>query len=42
MRKAVGLLRQRAGDIGRILTQEQGKPYVEARGEATASADIIE
>ncbi|WP_213952758.1 MULTISPECIES: NAD-dependent succinate-semialdehyde dehydrogenase [unclassified Variovorax] len=42
MRKAAGLLRQRAGDIGRILTQEQGKPYVEARGEATAGADIIE
>src|SRR5882672_10163167 len=42
MRKAAGLLRERAGDIGRILTQEQGKPYVEARGEATAGADIIE
>ena len=42
MRKAAGLLRERAADIGRILTQEQGKPFVEARGEATAGADIIE
>ena len=42
MRKAAGLLRQRASDIGRILTQEQGKPFVEARGECTAGADIIE
>jgi len=42
MRKAAALLRERAGDIGRILTQEQGKPFVEARGEAIAGADIIE
>jgi len=42
MRKAAGLLRERASDIGRILTQEQGKPFVEARGEVLAGADIIE
>lgn len=42
MRKAAGLLRERADAIGRILTQEQGKPFVEARGEAIAGADIIE
>ena len=42
MRKAAGLLRERAADIGRILTQEQGKPFVEARGEVLAGADIIE
>src|SRR5690349_4010493 len=42
MRKAAGLLRERAADIGRILTQEQGKPFVEARGESIAGADIIE
>ncbi|MFC5610093.1 NAD-dependent succinate-semialdehyde dehydrogenase [Variovorax soli] len=42
MRKAAGLLRERADAIGRILTQEQGKPFVEARGEAVAGADIIE
>ena len=42
MRKAAGLLRERAADIGRLMTQEQGKPFVEARGEVMASADIIE
>jgi succinate-semialdehyde dehydrogenase/glutarate-semialdehyde dehydrogenase len=42
MRKAAALLRERAADIGRILTQEQGKPFVEARGEVLAGADIIE
>jgi len=42
MRKAAALLRERAADIGRILTLEQGKPFAEARGEAIAGADIIE
>lgn len=42
MRKAAGLMRERAGDIARLLTQEQGKPLVEAKGEAMAAADIIE
>jgi succinate-semialdehyde dehydrogenase/glutarate-semialdehyde dehydrogenase len=42
MRKAAALMRERAGDIGLLLTQEQGKPLVEAKGEAMASADIIE
>jgi succinate-semialdehyde dehydrogenase/glutarate-semialdehyde dehydrogenase len=42
MRKAAALLRERAADIGRILTQEQGKPFVEARAECIAGADIIE
>lgn len=42
MRKAAGLMRERAGDIGRLLTQEQGKPLPEAKGEAMAAADIIE
>ena len=42
MRKAAGLMRERAGDIGKLLTQEQGKPLVEAKGEAMAAADIIE
>src|SRR3954464_13804200 len=40
MRKAAGLMRERAGDTGRLLTQEQGKPLVEAKGEAMAAADI--
>ncbi|HYF16640.1 MAG TPA: NAD-dependent succinate-semialdehyde dehydrogenase [Ramlibacter sp.] len=42
MRKAAGLMRERAEAIGRLLTQEQGKPLVEAKGEAMAAADIIE
>ena len=42
MRRAAGLMRERAETIGRILTQEQGKPLAEAKGEAMAAADIIE
>ncbi len=42
MRKAAGLMRERAADIGKLLTQEQGKPMAEAKGEAMAAADIIE
>jgi len=42
MRKAAGLMRERAGAIGRNMTQEQGKPLAEAKGEAMAAADIIE
>ncbi|MEP6966039.1 MAG: NAD-dependent succinate-semialdehyde dehydrogenase, partial [Polaromonas sp.] len=42
MRRAAALMRERAGEIGAMLTQEQGKPLVEAKGEAMASADIIE
>ena len=42
MRKAAALMRERAGDIAPLLTQEQGKPLVEAKGEAMAAADITE
>ena len=42
LRKAAALMRERAGDIAPLLTQEQGKPLVEAKGEAMAAADIIE
>ena len=42
MRRAADLMRQRAGDIARVLTQEQGKPLAEAKGESMAAADIIE
>src|SRR5437868_3179922 len=42
MRKAASLLRERAPEIARLLTQEQGKPFAEARGEVLAGADIIE
>jgi succinate-semialdehyde dehydrogenase/glutarate-semialdehyde dehydrogenase len=42
MRRAAGLMRERAAEIAALLTQEQGKPLAEAKGEAIASADIIE
>jgi succinate-semialdehyde dehydrogenase/glutarate-semialdehyde dehydrogenase len=42
MRKAAGLIRERAGEIAPLLTQEQGKPLVEAKGETLAAADMIE
>jgi succinate-semialdehyde dehydrogenase/glutarate-semialdehyde dehydrogenase len=42
MRRAAGLMRDRATDIARLLTQEQGKPLAEASAEAVAAADIIE
>jgi len=42
MRRAAGLIRERAGDIAKLLTQEQGKPLAEAKGETLAAADIIE
>ncbi|MFV0282690.1 MAG: NAD-dependent succinate-semialdehyde dehydrogenase [Castellaniella sp.] len=42
MRRAAGLLRERAEDIARLLTREQGKPLAEARAETLAGATIIE
>ncbi|MBK4734937.1 NAD-dependent succinate-semialdehyde dehydrogenase [Noviherbaspirillum pedocola] len=42
MRRAAALMRERADAIGRLVTQEQGKPLIEAKGEALAAADIIE
>lgn len=42
MRKAAELMRERAQQVGPLITQEQGKPLAEAAGEAVAAADIIE
>ncbi|MBL8332256.1 MAG: NAD-dependent succinate-semialdehyde dehydrogenase [Rubrivivax sp.] len=42
MRRAAGLVRERADAIARIMTQEQGKPLAEARVETLAAADITE
>jgi len=42
MRKAAALIRERAEAIGRLMTQEQGKPLIESKGETVAGADIIE
>nr|WP_294513423.1 NAD-dependent succinate-semialdehyde dehydrogenase [uncultured Rhodopila sp.] len=42
MRKAADILRSRADEISRLLTQEQGKPLPEAKGEVLAAADVID
>jgi succinate-semialdehyde dehydrogenase/glutarate-semialdehyde dehydrogenase len=42
MRKAADLLRSRADMIAPYLTQEQGKPLPEAKGEVMAGADVID
>ncbi len=42
MRKAAGFVRERADSIARLMTQEQGKPFAEARVEVLSAADIIE
>jgi succinate-semialdehyde dehydrogenase/glutarate-semialdehyde dehydrogenase len=42
MRKAADLMRERYDTIAKILVQEQGKVYPEARAEVITSADIIE
>jgi len=42
MRKAAELIRARAADIAQLMTMEQGKPVVEARGETMLAAEIIE
>ncbi len=42
MRKAANLLRERADMIAALMTTEQGKPLVEAKGETMAGADVID
>src|ERR1700689_487028 len=42
MRKAADLIHERHDAIAKILVQEQGKVYPEARGEVIGSADIID
>jgi succinate-semialdehyde dehydrogenase/glutarate-semialdehyde dehydrogenase len=42
MRVAANLLRERAEDIARLMTLEQGKPLAESRMETLAGADIID
>ncbi len=42
MRAAAGLLRERADAIARTMSQEQGKPLAEAKGEVLGGADTIE
>ena len=42
MRKAADILRSRADDIAKIMTAENGKPVIEAKGETMLGADIID
>ena len=42
LRKAADLVRARADDIAKVLTQEQGKVLIEARLEVQGAADIID
>ena len=42
IKKAADLMRDRADAIATVLTQEQGKSFVEAKGEVVTSADIVE
>jgi len=42
LKKAAQLLRERADHIGAILTQEQGKPLAEAKGEVMGSAQLFD
>jgi succinate-semialdehyde dehydrogenase/glutarate-semialdehyde dehydrogenase len=42
LQRAAALLRERADTIARLLTLEQGKPLVEARGEVVSSAGLFE
>ena len=42
MRKAAGLVRERADAIAPLMTMEQGKPLAEAKVEVMSAADIIE
>ena len=42
LRKAANLLRERADQIAPLMTQEQGKTLVEAKGEILAGADTID
>ena len=42
MRSAAALLRERADAVARMMSQEQGKPLAEAKGEVLGAADTIE
>jgi succinate-semialdehyde dehydrogenase/glutarate-semialdehyde dehydrogenase len=42
LRKSAEVMRERAGEIGRLMTLEQGKPLAEARGEVEYAASFME
>ncbi|HEX5779468.1 MAG TPA: NAD-dependent succinate-semialdehyde dehydrogenase [Xanthobacteraceae bacterium] len=42
LRKAADNMRARVDDIAKIMTAEQGKPFVEAKGETALAGDLID
>jgi len=42
LHRAAKLLKERAEEIGRVMTQEQGKPLAEAKGEVLGSASLFD
>src|SRR4051812_17245507 len=42
LRKSAEVMRERADEIGRLMTLEQGKPLAEARGEVEYAASFLE
>jgi succinate-semialdehyde dehydrogenase/glutarate-semialdehyde dehydrogenase len=42
LHRAAKLLKERAEEIGRVMTQEQGKPLVEAKGEVLGAASLFD
>ncbi len=42
LHKAAALLKERAEDIGRTMTQEQGKPIAESKGEVYGAASLFD
>ena len=42
LRRSAGLVRERADGIAAVITQEQGKPLAEAKGEVAATADVFD
>jgi succinate-semialdehyde dehydrogenase/glutarate-semialdehyde dehydrogenase len=42
LRKAADIIRSRADDIGKIMSMEQGKPFIEAKGETLLAGDIMD
>ena len=42
LRRAAALLRERTGAIAAAITEEQGKPLAEAKGEVAAAADLFD
>ena len=42
LHKTAALLRERTDQIGRVMTQEQGKPFAESRSEVLGSAQLFD